>query len=104
MDDRDPDPRAEVGLPGGAAAVRARGPPAAVPGGVPDRGLADVVRVPAGPELSGDRLRGGVRSGGMAVGVSGGEAAEAAEAPAEAPGDGPAGGATGWVREPEGSQ
>src|SRR5947209_16905063 len=95
MDGGGPLPRPEVGLSGGAAAVRARGAAAAVPGGVPDRGVADVVRVPAGSELPGDQLRGGLRAGGMAVGVPGGDAAAAAEAAAESPGDGASGGATG---------
>ena len=44
-------------------------PTAAVPGGLPDRGLAGAVPLPAGPELPGDQLRGGVRAGGVEVGV-----------------------------------
>src|SRR5512135_204478 len=94
-------PGVEVGLPGGTAAVRAGGPSAPLLGGLPDRDVADVVRLSAGPELPGDQLRGGVRVGGMAVGVPGGAAREAAQRTAEAPGDGSDGGPTGWLREPE---
>src|SRR5689334_9740040 len=81
-------PHAQVGLPRGGAAVRAARPPAAVPGGVPDRGLADAVRVPAGPGLPGHRLRGGLRAGGMEGGVPGGVSPGAAAPAAAAGGDG----------------
>src|SRR5437764_9005103 len=34
-------------------------------GGVSDRGMADVVRVPRGPRMAGSRLRSGIRAVGM---------------------------------------
>src|SRR5207245_1378435 len=101
LDDRDRLPGAEIGLPGGATAVRAHGPAAEVPGGLLDRGLADVVRLPPRPERTGDQLRGGLRARGMEVGAPGGAEGAGAEGPADPSGDGADGGATGRVREPE---
>src|SRR5689334_207596 len=87
-------------MPGGGSAVRGPGATAALPGGLPDRGLAGVVPLPVGAELPGDDLRGGVRAGGVEGGVRGGAPGAAADSGAEAPGDDPAGGATGGLRQP----
>src|SRR4051812_4116962 len=101
MDDRDPLQDAEIGLSRGGATVPTYRPPAPLPGGVLDRDVADVVRVPPGSQLPGDELRSGVRSVGVAAGLPDRAQATAPRTAADPPRDGPHGGATGRLREPE---
>ncbi len=71
-----PDP--EIGLPRGGSSFRAVGAVDGLRGGVPDRGLANLVRLPDGPQWPGDGLRGDLRSGGMEIGVGDGASPGAA--------------------------
>src|SRR4051812_24256621 len=64
-------PHLEVGLSHRATAFRARRSGVAVFGVVPDRGLADVVRMSPGARVSGPELRGNLRALGMEGGVGG---------------------------------
>ncbi|MDB5313973.1 MAG: transposase [Gemmataceae bacterium] len=99
VDDRDPVPDAGVGLPGRGAPVPNGEAGRRLSGGLPDRGVADVVRPPAGSELPGPGLRGRVRAGGMEIGLDGrASGATAAEAPATR-GHGPPDRPAGWVCE-----
>src|ERR1700722_19889793 len=95
---------AENGLPGRTTSLRTRRAFPAVSGDLPDRNLANFIRLPAGSRTPRQQLQRRLRSCGMAVGLLDRGRQAASREAADAAANGAPGGPTGWLRQPQASR